>query len=507
MANYEKLRKEIIDMRNEYNREDKEVITYKELTALERKFNKLFEIVSFQLLNDPNDKFYGTWLTNANRVKCYVIQAPMSHQVTNTRINLLLNPLLLCDYDNETFKLFMKHEVIHLISEHYKRVDELTLKYPRILPLLSADLVANCILESDLSNKLPDVFWTDRSLKRMFDIDINLDKDTSTVESVCEKLAEEMKTNELFNEFIVKGSGADAESFLFKLNDALEKLKDMSITGEGEGLEIVIPGSEGEDGEGGSGEGEGSGDGNAKGGSSLKTMANALNQSMIKGKNADSLLISDMLKHITIDSISQSRGKYPGSLAGLIKVLTAPPVITWESELRRFIGSIAAGKKPTLFRRNRRLPERIDLKGELRDKEIDLVVAIDTSGSMSDEVIGKCMTEIFDITRLMKAEITILEFDSKVEREYKANTKSDVKTEVLGRGGTSFTPVFEWINENKKKESVLLVMSDGFGENKLGCKSNKHQGTLWLMTEAREDLSLKGANLPMRSKVISLTNK
>ena len=125
---------------------------------------------------------------------------------------------------------------------------------------------------------------------------------------------------------------------------------------------------------------------------------------------------------------------------------------------------------------------------------------------MSDKVIAECMNEIFDITKLMKTEVTILEVDSVVQRVYKADSPQDVKPDVIGRGGTCFTPTFDWLVENKKKDSVLIYMTDGFGESRIEAKNN-HQGTLWLLTERKEDLSLKGQNLPLRSKVLSLTNK
>ena len=125
---------------------------------------------------------------------------------------------------------------------------------------------------------------------------------------------------------------------------------------------------------------------------------------------------------------------------------------------------------------------------------------------MSDDIIADCMNEIFAITKLMKTEITVIECDSVIQRVYKADSPADVKPDVYGRGGTSFTPVFDWMLDNKKKDSVLIYMTDGYGESRIESKNN-HQGTIWLLTDKKEDLSLKGANLPLRSKVLSLTNK
>ena len=470
-TNYEVIAKELKEMANELAQQD---VLGRKFFKFEKKFDKLFEIISFQLLSDVNDKFYGTWLSNANRIKCYAIGTPLSHQVSNTRVNLLINPLLFINYSNEDAKLLMKHEVIHLLCEHYKRVDELKDLYPKVLPLLASDLIANFILAKE-GNKLHENFWTVDTLKRLFNMEVKVNDDT-TVEGLTQTLDQLRNENELFAEFVAENSGAKIESFLSMINGAL--------------AEAGGTGSVGQD--------------NAV---FEEDQMKGLMTSIMQQLNSDNLLIGDMLKHITIDAATQSRGKFPGGLAGLIQAALEPPVITWEEHLRRFIGSIAAGKKPSLFRRNRRQPQRIDLKGELRDKEIDLVVAIDTSASMDDKTISKCMNEIFDLVKLMKAEVTIIECDSRIHKVYKADKVSDVQPEIVGRGGTEFTPVFEWLNKNKKKNSVLIFMSDGYGESELGCKANKHQGTLWLMTERKDCLSLKGDNLPPRSKVISFTNK
>lgn len=471
MSNYEKLVSELKDMRDDLQKEE---VLGRSFFKFEKKFDKLFEIVSFQLLNDPTDRFYGTWLSNANRIKCYAIGTGLSHQVSNTRVNLLINPLLFINYSNEDAKLLMKHEVIHLLAEHYKRVDELKDIYPKVLPLLASDLITNYILTKEHS-KLPDTFWTSNTLKRLFDIDLVITEEDS-VETLTKKLSEIAYENELFRDFVRNNSGSKMEEFLTQINIAL--------AGSGGTGSICEDDAIFEE-------------------DTMKGLLSSIMQQI----NSDNLLIGDMLKHVTINSATQSRGKFPGGLAGLIQAAIEPPVISWEEHLRRFIGSVAAGKKPSMFRRNRRQPDRIDLKGELRDTEIDLIVAIDTSCSMDDKTISKCMTEIFEIVKLMKAEVTILECDSKIHKEYKVDQVSQVQPEIIGRGGTAFTPVFQWIKDKKKKDSVLIFMSDGYGENKLECKANKHQGTLWLMTERKDCLSLKGNDLPPRSKVISFTNK
>ena len=222
----------------------------------------------------------------------------------------------------------------------------------------------------------------------------------------------------------------------------------------------------------------------------------------------DPLLIGEIIDYIIIETASEERGNLPAGLAGLIEKLTTPPVITWQQELAQAIGSLTAGRKRTIMRRNRRQQDRLDLRGELRDKEVDLVIAIDTSGSMSDDVIAKCMVEIEAITKHMKTKFTIVECDCEIGRVYEVDKVSDIKAEVSGRGGTYFSPVFRWMQENNKRDAMLIYLTDGYGEHQLADDIvNNHQCTLWVLTEKKEDLSLKGDRLPLRSRVISFTNK
>lgn len=471
MSNFDKMREEL---KVEAGLLEKEEAINRKFHKFQAKYNKLFETVMFRMLKKGSDtEFYGNFLINANRISSYGIASPFSHQVTNTRINLLMNPLLVIKYSLEEITVFLKHEVIHMICEHYRSVSENALKYPKVIPLLASDLIANYILKKE-GNTLPEKMWTPEKLEKLFKEKIIIDE-KSTVSNVSTILNSWREKNEAFNEWVNMNSASDKAALMEALNKMLAAMQSGATCGEGDAVF-----NEGE--------------------------LQDLLASLLIDQDSDNLLISDMLKQITIDSVSNTRGLFPGGLEGYIKAMMAPPVITWQQELARFLGSIAAGNKPTLFRRNRRQPDRIDLKGNLRDKELDLVIAIDTSGSMSDDIIADCMNEIFAITKLMKTEVTVIECDSVIQRVYKADSPADVKPDVYGRGGTSFTPVFDWMIDNKKKQSVLIYMTDGYGESRIESKNN-HQGTIWLLTDKKEDLSLKGANLPLRSKVLSLTNK
>ena len=481
MSNYEVVRKELLE--DIKKQEGQEVLNLKDF---DKKFNKLFEIVNFDMMNDSNDKFYGIFLSSCNRVKSYGIGAPFSHQMFNSKINLLINPLEIVKLEMRDVKLYLKHEVIHLVSEHYELVEKLSLQYPRMIPLLAADMIANDILQRE-SRELHKNMLTVERFNQTFST--NLSIIGLGMAEVCEKISELAKENPQLNKFINDHNAFVIEKAQEELEKELRKYK------SNDDDDILAPPEEMD------GDGEANGEGMPM---DLEKLAEMLMASVMKVKG-DMACIGEMLKNVVIDTMSQSRGKYPGGLMSLIEKIMAPPVITWQQVLAKLLNSIPAGKKPTVFRRNRLHPERLDLKGKLPDKELDIVFAIDTSASVTNKEISEIANEIFAITKLMKTKITIVECDTMIGRTYEANCPDEVQLDVTGRGGTAFTPVFEWLKENKTKDTILIYATDGYGEYRLG-EDNITQSTVWLMTRQKACLSCK-ENVRAQDKVLSLTNQ
>ncbi len=186
----------------------------------------------------------------------------------------------------------------------------------------------------------------------------------------------------------------------------------------------------------------------------------------------------------------ERRGLMPGAFLSQVEKLNKPPVLSWQAILKKYVGTIAAQKKPTRMRLNRRQPERFDLSGRVDDKVLKIVVAIDTSGSVTDRMIGQIFNEIFAILDKRKHEITVIECDAEVQRVYRARNAGDIKLKVAGRGGTWFTPVIEHINNDKYYRDALLVyFTDGEGENEI--PRPKTYRNLWVVIGGADRLSLK----------------
>lgn len=186
----------------------------------------------------------------------------------------------------------------------------------------------------------------------------------------------------------------------------------------------------------------------------------------------------------------ETRGNLPSSFVEAIKRVNKPPVLSWQSILKKYVGTISAGCRKTKTRLNRRQPQRFDLSGSVSEKTLKIIVALDTSASVTNNDISKIFVEIFSIISKRNYELTIIECDSEVQRVYKAKKPGDIQLKVAGRGGTCFTPVIEYINKDRYfRDALLIYFTDGYGEEKIPRPLSYRN--LWIVLGDKECLSLK----------------
>lgn len=199
---------------------------------------------------------------------------------------------------------------------------------------------------------------------------------------------------------------------------------------------------------------------------------------------------------------SEARGMMPARFSSQVKRLNRPAELNWQSILKKYVGAVAAEKQKTRARLNRRQPRRYDLSGSREGKMLRIVVAIDTSASMGDDAIRKIFNEIFAIVSRKRFELTVIECDASIQRVYELKSPNDLPDHVNGRGGTAFTPVINYINENRRfRDALLVYFTDGFGESRIP-KPLTYRN-LWVVLGNPENLSVKrpyGAVLPLKGQ-------
>ncbi len=162
--------------------------------------------------------------------------------------------------------------------------------------------------------------------------------------------------------------------------------------------------------------------------------------------------------------------------------------VSWTDVIRKALKTLPKGRKKTVTRMSRRQPDRLDLRGELRNHIPDITVAIDISGSIDDASMNDFLKEVLSLSQLYSESIRILECDNEVRRDYKIRTLNDIKPLLKRRGGTKFTPVFRHLKEENLRSTLLIYFTDGLGEDRIEVRPSHHK-TVWVVKGDR--ISLK----------------
>jgi predicted metal-dependent peptidase len=156
-------------------------------------------------------------------------------------------------------------------------------------------------------------------------------------------------------------------------------------------------------------------------------------------------------------------GKFGGTLARLIDHLLQPQ-IPWRMLLARFLTSLARDDF-SYMRPSRREGDAIF--PSLRSAQVDLAVAVDTSGSIRSEEVSEFLSEINAIKGQIRARITFLPCDASLAEDapwvFEPWEAFDMPDRVHGGGGTDFRPVFEWLDGNGVPPDLLVYFTDAQG--------------------------------------------
>lgn len=158
-------------------------------------------------------------------------------------------------------------------------------------------------------------------------------------------------------------------------------------------------------------------------------------------------------------------GNLPLDIQRVIKAISSPPKISWRQVLRLFNASCSR----TVLRSTRRKEsKRFEGNPGSKIKKLkNIVVAIDTSGSIDANLLGLFWSEILGIHRTGTS-VTIIECDAEIKNTYVLKKTKTIPA-FKGGGGTNFNPVIEWVNK-QAGYTGLIYFTDGFGPASIRCK-------------------------------------
>lgn len=164
---------------------------------------------------------------------------------------------------------------------------------------------------------------------------------------------------------------------------------------------------------------------------------------------------------------ARSQGSEPGGIEGMLEVSKEGDV-----DYQKYISQKISNMIPSDYtytrpsNKGRAVGEH--LPQTRKTQTLDVIVAVDTSGSVSDELLEQFIAEIQSICKTFEqVDLTVIQHDAKVQKvdEHKNARSSEFDVvDVKGRGGTNHIPVFEEIQENHLQGGPLftICLTDGY---------------------------------------------
>lgn len=298
------------------------------------------------------------------------------------------------------------HEVLHVAYDHMARVGS----RDRQLFNIACDYAVNADLKKH-----------------------NVGTMITTVPCLYEKKYEGMSAEEIYDDLY-----ENAEKI--NINQLIDQLLDDHMDGDDE-----------DDGDGG---------GNGKDGNGGKGRPRKLTEE-------EKAQIRDEFREAVIAAAQQAggAGNVPGGIARMIQLLTEPKM-DWRELLRMNLESTIKSDF-TWMRPSRRSWHMEAVMPGMRNQDmIDIVVALDTSGSMTDKMLRDFLSEIKGIMEQFEAyKLHLLTFDTQVWNP-KVFTSDNLETiedyEPGGGGGTMFECVPEYLKEENITPERLVWFTDGY---------------------------------------------
>ncbi len=182
---------------------------------------------------------------------------------------------------------------------------------------------------------------------------------------------------------------------------------------------------------------------------------------------------------------AKAQGKLPGSLARLVNELVHP-ILEWREMLRSFIDHTARNDYSWNQPNRRHIADGIYLPSFRSNGMKPLVLAIDTSGSITQKELNQFQAELNDILLSYPATVSVVYCDCEISAtETITPDEYPVELKVTGHGGTDLCPPFEWAVNNVPDAGCLIYLTDLQGKSP---EADPGIPTLWISTTKDLDL-------------------
>uniref|UniRef100_A0A6M3K9G8 Putative hydrolase n=1 Tax=viral metagenome TaxID=1070528 RepID=A0A6M3K9G8_9ZZZZ len=169
-------------------------------------------------------------------------------------------------------------------------------------------------------------------------------------------------------------------------------------------------------------------------------------------------------------------GVIPGWLQRYVDVYA--PVVSWQLLLSQFTASLRNEWRSWRRLQRRQLWSGTLAAGQACDRML-LVVAVDTSGSISSSELGQFVAEINAVSGEDNTVVLALQFDIVVTSSEWLSDEQPLTVALVGGGGTNFRSVFDYIEEKQLVPDGVVFLTDGYGTY----PEESEWPTMWVLTE------------------------
>ena len=201
-------------------------------------------------------------------------------------------------------------------------------------------------------------------------------------------------------------------------------------------------------------------------------------------------------KHLVEEVRSAMEEKGIGKIAGMFEDelnMSVSDDVPWQHLLARFFTGLRKNDYRTFPFNKKHLWRKIYLPSIGAPGPEHIVVAIDTSGSMTNDELSKILGELNQLKSTAECRMTLIQCDAEIQdiKEYNSWEIADIDFKTYGfsgRGGTTFEPVFDWIEKEVlnlgQRPDALFYLTDGYAN--YGMQEPPYQ-VMWILTSSSID--------------------
>ncbi|MDO5100451.1 MAG: VWA-like domain-containing protein [Eubacteriales bacterium] len=415
--------------------------------------------VCFALME--KEPFYGYFLMQMKRVIKEDLPSPTGSFLRAAQFQLVIAPASFMRLSFSQQCGCIKHEILHLIADHHKRSRRLLTLYPALAVSFALDICVNQHLKEE---ELPPFATTLASVNAALGLSLI---PFGTLEEYAETIATALRKREQTRSSSMMENDGQTD-FLGLSDEQTDRIEQKRSANRDEREEFDTERSRG-------------------------GLLEVFEPEHAHDLWQQSDEVEDEVRRALLDRLMRqaAKGGRPLAVGALLKDVDGyRPVLSWQHYLKRLVGEIAHRHKKVSTRRDRRQPQRMDIRGVLRSHRPRVVVAVDISASMTQEAFQSAMLEVWQIAKVNQAAVTVVECDDHIRRIYEVKKKTDIVDRKFSRGQTLFSPVIAYANQ--QRADLCVYFTDGKGEGQLAIPPQGYP-LLWILTDPADRLSVKQA--------------